>query len=108
MFQDEQPAQTPHSRSRGSPAKAALVFVKVVPGSRRDEVVGPYGERLKVKVAAPAEDGRANRAVCRLIAEKVGVAEREVTVIVGQTHPEKTLRIAGRTAAELRAALLEE
>lgn len=107
MFQDEQPAQTPHLKAGGHAKAGALVFVKVVPGSRKDEIVGPYGERLKVKVAAPPEDGRANKAVCRLIAGAAGVAERDVTVVAGLTHAEKTLRVAGRSAAELRAALVE-
>ncbi len=80
---------------------AVRLHVKVVPGSRRDQIVGRLGDRLKVKVAAPPEDGRANESVCRLIAAAVGVNTRGVEVVVGHTSPEKTLRIAGCRAADL-------
>src|SRR5690349_990673 len=52
MFQDEPIAP-------GKPV-ATRIFLKVVPGSRRDQIVGGLGDRLKVKVSAPPEDGRAN------------------------------------------------
>jgi uncharacterized protein (TIGR00251 family) len=82
---------------------ACRVMLKVVPGSRRDQIVGRLGERLKVKVAAPPEDGKANKAVCRVLAEAVGVGERDVEVVVGHASPEKVVRVLGRRAAELEA-----
>lgn len=86
-------------------ANAARLDVKVVPGARRDEIVGPLGDRLKIRVSAPPEGGRANKAVCALIAERVGVRPSDVAVIAGPASPEKTLRINGMTAAQLREAL---
>lgn len=80
-------------------SNATLILVKVVPGSRREEIVGWLGDRLKVKVAAPPEDGRANEALCRLIAETLGVGVRAVGVVSGHARPEKTVRIEGVTAA---------
>jgi uncharacterized protein len=81
------------------------VTVKVVPGSRRDEIVGPLGDRLKIKVAAPPEDGRANAAVCALLARVLYVRPREVSVLAGATNPEKTLRVIGVPPAEAHARL---
>ena len=42
--------------------------IKVVPNARKDEIVGLVGQRLKVRVLAPPEEGRANKAVYKLIA----------------------------------------
>ncbi|MCC6675871.1 MAG: DUF167 domain-containing protein [Phycisphaerales bacterium] len=84
---------------------AVRLDVKVVPGARRDEIAGVLGERLKIRVAAPPEDGRANKAVCALIAKALGIRASEVTVIAGPASPEKTLRIAGKRAQDIRAAL---
>ena len=94
MFQDD--PQAPH---------CVRIELKVVPGSRRDKIVGALGDRLKVKVAAPPEDGRANKAVCALLAEALNVSPRDVEVIAGHTSPEKTIRVLGRTAAELPGML---
>ncbi len=79
----------------------------MVPGSRKDEVVGVLGDRLKVKVSAPAEEGRANVAVCTLIAQKLGVNARAVTVVSGPTNPEKVVRVQGVSAVDAERMLLD-
>lgn len=80
-----------------------LIRVKVVPASRRDQIVGVLGDRLKVKVSAPPEGGRANRAVCALLAGALGARGGEV--VGGQTSAEKTVRLAGVSVAAAHAAL---
>ncbi len=89
----------------GEGAKACRLALKVVPGSRKAAVVGLLGERLKVKVAAPPEDGRANAAVCELLAETLGLGKRAVAVVSGMTNPEKTVRVEGMSAVEVRVKL---
>ena len=106
MFQDETAAQPSRAGSaRGRVGGGCRIQVKVVPGSRKDEVVGALGDRLKIKVSAPAEDGRANAAVCALIAEKLGVSARAVSVVSGFTHPEKVVRVEGMGAEEAEGKL---
>lgn len=63
------------------------------------------GERLKVRVTAPPEGGKANKAICTLVAGAVGVKPRQVTVVAGHTSPEKTLRIEGTDEDALARAL---
>lgn len=79
--------------------------IKAVPGSRRDQIVGPLGDRLKIKVAAPPEAGKANDAIVALLAETLGVRDRDITILSGHTNPEKVVRIAGLTAEAARRAL---
>jgi uncharacterized protein (TIGR00251 family) len=67
--------------------------LKVVPGASRSAVVGPLGERLKVRIAAPPEGGKANQAVCALLAAWAGVAE--VRLIAGAGHAEKVVLLLG-------------
>lgn len=73
----------------------ARVSIKVVPGARRDEIAGMLGDRVKVRVSAPAEGGKANAAVCGLIARAVGVRTRDVRIVSGETSEEKVVEIAG-------------
>lgn len=71
------------------------IRVKAVPGARRDEVAGPLGDRLKVRVSAPPEGGRANAAIAACLAEALGVAVRTVELVQGATSPQKTFVIRG-------------
>lgn len=81
--------------------------MKVVPGARRDEIAGMLGARLKVRVSAPPEGGRANAAVCALVAAALGVRPRQVQIEKGHASAEKTLRVSGADPARV-ARLLGE
>jgi uncharacterized protein len=72
--------------------------IKVVPGASRDRVVGLLGDALKIQVAAPPEQGKANAAVCALLAIVLGVPPRAVRVAAGSAQPRKTVAVAGLTA----------
>lgn len=84
---------------------AVVLAVYVQPGARRDALVGPHGDALKVRVAAPPEDGRANKAVVALLAATLGVPARSVSVIAGEHSRSKRVRIEGVDAAALVARL---
>ncbi len=73
-----------------------LLKVKVVPGASRDAVVGPLGDALKVRVAAPPEGGKANQAVIRLLAAHFGVSPKQVRIVAGRTSALKTVEIDPR------------
>lgn len=79
--------------------------MKAVPGARSDQIVGPLGDRLKVRVGAPPEGGKANRAITALIAAAIGRKRRDVTIDAGMSSAEKTIRVAGARAEDLAAAL---
>ena len=74
---------------------AVRLAIKAVPGARRDEIAGVLGDRLKVRIVAPPEDGRANDAICALIAGALGLRPRDVRIVSGRTRPEKVLEITG-------------
>ena len=82
-----------------------LLPVKVVPNSSRDAVVGWLGDSLKVKVAAAPEHGKANAAVCKLLAKTLGVSARQVSVVSGASTANKVLEISGVDEADARRLL---
>lgn len=86
-------------------ARGVRVKVKVVPGSSRNRIVGELGDRLKVSVSAPPEGGKANDAVCGLIAGALGVAVRDVSVLDGHGRPQKTIGVTRVSVEQARAAL---
>lgn len=75
-----------------------IVLVHVQPGARRTEVAGLHGAALKVRVAAPALEERANGALVAFVAERLGLARREVTLESGGKSRQKRLRIASAAA----------
>lgn len=82
-----------------------LIWIKAVPGASRNEVVGLVGERLKVRVAAAPEAGKANKAICETVAQALGVKVRSVTIEIGATNPEKVIRAARMSADIVREKL---
>jgi uncharacterized protein (TIGR00251 family) len=65
----------------------------VQPGARRTEVVGVHGDALKIRLAAPAVEGRANTALVHFLAEIFGVTLKQVSVVHGQLSRRKLVRI---------------
>jgi uncharacterized protein (TIGR00251 family) len=93
-----------HPAPNSSPqAPITLLHIKAVPGAKSDAIVGPLGDRLKVRVRQPPEGGRANAAIIALLAEALNIAESNIELVRGQTNAEKTLRITGIAAAALNA-----
>jgi uncharacterized protein len=78
------------------------VTVKVQPKSRRPGIQGraisSRGPCLRIGVNEAAEDGRANRAACAVLARALDVPASDVAVTVGQTSRDKTLHVAGDAA----------
>ena len=82
--------------------RGALVLdVLVQPRASRAAVGPAVGDRLRVAVASPPVDGKANAAVIDALAEAFGVRRADVTIVRGETGRRKTVRIAGAGDAAL-------
>jgi uncharacterized protein len=88
-------ATTGTTTMRTTPTPTTTLRVKVVPGARHDRVVGRLGDAVKVHVSAPPEKGKANDAVCALLADFFGVDRAAVSVTAGHASPRKVVTIAG-------------
>jgi uncharacterized protein len=82
-----------------------LISVRITTRARRDELVGFRDDVLLARVCAPPLDGRANRALCRLIARGAGVAASRVTIVQGERSRHKLLLVTGVDRSELHRAL---
>jgi uncharacterized protein (TIGR00251 family) len=84
---------------------SARLRVRLQPRGTRDEVLGERSGAIVVRVTAPAIDGRANAALCNLVAQLVGVPRGAVWVIQGEKARDKVVEIEGRELADVRRAL---
>jgi uncharacterized protein (TIGR00251 family) len=85
----------------------AMIEVRLRPRGRADELGGVIDGVLQARVAAPPVDGRANQALCKLIAKRAGVAPSKVSVVRGEKSRQKLVRVEGIDEASLLAALEE-
>ncbi len=69
------------------------VTVRVIPNASRDELAGRTDGVLKIKLQAPAEGGRANRALCELLARACGCRPREVRIVSGEKSRLKVVEL---------------
>jgi uncharacterized protein (TIGR00251 family) len=89
-------------------ADGCTVSVRVQPGAKKDAVMGLHGGAVKISLSAPPVDGKANVALIAFVAEKVGLPRARVSLVSGAANRSKVLRVTGKSAAEMRAALLPE
>jgi len=87
------------------------IGVRVSPSARKTRLQGLYGDRIKVAVSAPPEDGRANDRLERALADWMAVPRDQVVVTAGRTSRDKVVAFKGLTEAQLRvrmSAVLED
>jgi uncharacterized protein (TIGR00251 family) len=73
-----------------------ILEVHVQPGARRSEFAGQHGERVKIRLAAPATENRANEALIEFLAEHYDVPKRSVRIAAGLKSRDKRVVIEGR------------
>lgn len=72
-----------------------MLQLHVQPGVRKNQLVGEHGGSLKLKIAAPAVDNKANKCLVAFIAELWGVAPRQVNIVRGEGARQKTVAVQG-------------
>jgi uncharacterized protein (TIGR00251 family) len=82
--------------------EGAVLTVWVVPGEKRDQMVGPYGGAFKVRVAVAAEPGRANKALLRQLKGVFGVT---LELLSGAFSRTKRVLLPGRSVDEIEQYL---
>lgn len=81
------------------------VAVRIHPGARRNCVTGIHADAVKIALTAPPVEGKANEALIEFFADTLRLPRSRVAIIAGPASRSKKLRITGKSAAELIAAL---
>ncbi len=79
--------------------------VRITPNASKNEIVGLYNRRLKIKVQQPAVDGEANAGVIQFLANNFGISKSSVCIIRGEQIREKVIIIHSVTEEDLRRVL---
>lgn len=86
--------------------KGVALRLHIQPGAKKSEVVGRHGAALKIRLAAPPVDGKANACLIEFLADQLGVAKSLVRLVSGESSRTKRVRIDGIDPARARGALL--
>jgi uncharacterized protein (TIGR00251 family) len=82
--------------------------LRVSPGARKTELAGRHGDGWKIRVSAPPEGGRANDALLKLLAERLRLPRRKLTLVSGHAGREKIVELPGIAADEVDRRLGQE
>jgi uncharacterized protein len=86
-------------------AAGATFAVKVQPRAEKNAIVGELGDALKLALTAPPVEGRANEACVEFFANLLDVPRSSITIASGETSRNKIIRVAGRSADEVRTRI---
>lgn len=78
--------------------RCATLTLHIQPGAKKTEVAGLHGDALKIRLAAPPVDGKANAALIAFVAQRLDVAKSAVTLKSGQTSRRKVLEVTAPPA----------
>jgi uncharacterized protein (TIGR00251 family) len=81
---------------------AVIFTVKVVPGSSKTEMVGLLNGKIKIRVSAAPEKGKANKVLVDFLAKKLGIKSKAVSIISGHKSTIKQVRISGVQAKSIK------
>ena len=87
---------------------AVVIPVRVQPRASKDEIAGEMGGALKVRLRAPAIEGRANEALIEFLAQLLKTPKSAVRILSGERSRTKRLEIRGVTAQQILALLQHE
>jgi uncharacterized protein (TIGR00251 family) len=88
--------------------EGVLIFVHLQPGARRTAACGEHGGRLKLAVAAPPLDGRANDALTEWLARRLELPRRQLRLVAGERSRDKTVIAEGLGISEALRRLAHE
>ena len=77
----------------------------IQPGAKKTEFAGEHGDALKIRLAAPPVDGKANEALLRFLAQRLAIPRQQISLKSGQTSRQKVIEIESVTAERLVALL---
>lgn len=82
---------------------SVILTLHIQPGAKKTEITGLHGDALKIRLAAPPVDGKANAALIAFLAKACGVSKSSVELVSGDTSRAKRVRVSGADPATVEA-----
>ncbi len=79
------------------------INVRVVPRASKNEFTGLHGDSLRIRLQAPPVDGKANAALVKVLASRLGIPKRNVVIVSGESGRQKRIRVNGSSRQDVVA-----
>ena len=112
MFVEQKCRDRPGAKGHGARSELrynlSMVTLRfhIVPNAKIDKVAGEHGGAIKIKLRAPAREGKANAALRTFLSEELKIPQRAITLEHGQRSRDKVIRIDGMSEQDVRSRLL--
>ena len=84
----------------------AVIAVRVTPRASKNEVIGFFGDAVKIKLTAPPVEGKANRALVEFLSDRLDIPVRRIELLAGETGRNKRVSVGGLSADEVCRRLM--
>ena len=84
---------------------SALLVLHIQPGAKKTEIAGPHGDALKIRLAAPPVDGKANAALLKFLATTLQTPLAALNLVSGQSSRQKRVAVTGIAVETIRERL---
>lgn len=85
-----------------------VLVLHIQPGAKKTELAGRHGDALKIRLAAPPVDGKANECLIAFLAERLSLPRAALALVSGQTSRAKRVAVTGASVATVRRLLMNE
>ena len=86
--------------------REAIIKVKLIPRSSRNEIIGKENDDIKIKLTSPPVDGKANKALVQFLSNKLGISKRDIEIVSGERSRKKSIRINGLSLEKVKRILI--
>ena len=83
-------------------------MVKVQPGANKNKIVGVQQDTLRIRISAPAVQGKANKMLIQFLAKQLAVKRRQVKILSGHTTTSKTIHVVGEGTEKILRELIDK
>ena len=94
------------SQALSAAENGVYISLHIQPGAKREAVAGLFGTSLKIALNAPPVDGKANAALLRFLAGKLGIPKRQIELCSGASSRDKRVFVSGLTIEQVKSLLI--
>jgi len=88
-----------------SESNRVVLTIRVVPRASKNELIGLYGDKLKIRLHAPPVKGRANKELISFLSRKLDVPKQQIVLLTGTSSCDKRLAVTGISESDVRSRL---